>query len=192
VAQYKGTIIFSGGDSGWTETYYLLASTPSGAATNLLAVIADRVAIMHSTLLVISAHISDVTIRGDSIVVLSTPEPGDAVDATGYLTLDSAVVVKWQVGVFNRNKTFIRGIPNGQQLDGFTNFDLTFSGLLSTYFATVIANCVFPVTVRNLTPPPAYNVVSYSPPTAGAPNPRIGRRKSGRPIGLPRGRRVAP
>jgi hypothetical protein len=192
MAQYKGLLVFNGGRQGWTETYYLLGSTASAAALNLLAVVATREAILHQTLIILAGTISDVHERGDSMVVLSEPSLGDAVDPTGYIPLDMAVLIKWQVGIFNRNKTYLRGIPLGQQTDGATEFSFTFLGLLNDYFTSVIANCLFPVTVRNPTPPPNYTVSSYAPATSGSPNAVIARRKCGRPIGLPRGRRVAP
>lgn len=192
MAQYKGTIVFIEGLHGWTESYYLLASTPSGAAANLTAVAAARLAILESDLILQSASISDVAVRGDSTPVITVPAPGGFESATGYLDLDVSLLMKWQVGVFNRNKTYLRGIPLTMTLDGLYVPTAPYTTALNAYINAVMANCVLPVTSRNPAPPPTYLITSYQPILEGAVNQRLARRKSGRPIGQPRGRRIAP
>jgi hypothetical protein len=192
MAQYKGVLFFAGGINGWTETYYPVASTPAGAAVNLLAIATARVDILHTACFIGRATISDVIIRGDSTSILSTPEPGTSVDVAGFLDLDCALIVRWQVGVYARNKTFIRGVPVGQTFDMIYDPTVGYSAAFANYISVVIANSVMPITTRNPTPPPNYNIVAYASITAGMINGRLGRRKSGRPSDLPRGRRVAP
>ena len=192
MAQYQGIVVFGAVNNGWTEKYYLLASSPAGAAGNLLAVIADRLAMLHVDCVVQTAFISDVATRGDSIQIVGASEPGTAAGATGFLDLDLALLIKWQVGVYLRNKTFVRGVPLVQQLNGVWTFVSGYGSLVETWIATVLSNCVFPITTRNLTPPPNYIKASYAAATDGITNPLVARRKTGRPFGLPRGRRIAP
>ena len=190
--QYQGIVVFAGGLNGWTEKYYLLASSASGAAANLLAVIAERLTFLHSLCSVQTAFISDVAIRGDSIQIVGAVEPGGYTDATGFVDLDIALLVRYQVGVFSRNKTYLRGLPASTLVNGVWVFGSSFTTILGIFFAAVQTNCVMPVTTRNPTPPPNYIPASYAAIAGFQTNPRPARRKSGRPFGLPRGRRVAP
>lgn len=192
MAQYKGTIFFQAASNGWTERYFMNGSSQSAAIAALTSVIVDRLPILHVSCSVVAATISDIAIRGDSIQVIGSAEAGTFVDATGYLDVDNALLVKWEVGVFSRNKTFLRGIPNGQQLDGVYTPTSPFTALMFAYTGAVFSNCFFPIIIGpNPTPPPKY-LYTYGPASDFTLNHRIARRKSGRPFGLPRGRRVAP
>jgi hypothetical protein len=192
VAQYKGIVFFSGGFGGWSERYFLLSSTPAGALTNLAAVYNARKAILHEDCGIGPAYISDVAIRGDSMPYLVAPSAGTFADALGFLDLDVCFIIKWQVGVFTRNKTFVRGVPLSMTLNGETNFTVPYAALVNDWTNAVEANCVMPITMRNPTPPPNYIPTSYAPILAGNLVTTLARRKTGRPFGLPRGRRVAP
>jgi hypothetical protein len=192
MAQYKGTLFFQATPNGWTERYFMNASTLSDASAALLSVIVGRLPILHEDCSIVAATLSDIAIRGDSFNVLSVGEVGSAVDTTGYVDVDNALLIKWQVGVFQRNKTFLRGIPNGQQRDGVYAPSLPYIALVNTYAGDVLANCVFPAPgPLNPSPPPKY-LYSYVPGLSYSLKTRLARRKSGRPFGLPRGRRVAP
>jgi hypothetical protein len=189
---YSGLLFFVMGSAGWTEKYYLLGSNLTAAAANLVAVANARFPILHSDGVILTGTISEMSTRGDSTTVFSIPKVGTAVDTAGWLQTDVAVLVKWQVGVYNRNKTFVRGIPVGQTGANEYIPTLTFIGLMSTYLSAVVANCQMPITSVNPTPPPARTITSFMSITNGAPAAVLHRRKSGRPFGLPRGRRVAP
>ncbi len=192
MAQYKGTLFFLAGPNGWTERYFLNAISLGDASSALLSVIVGRLPILHETCAIVAATISDIAIRGDSFSLLSAQENGSFVDATGYLDVDVALLVKWQVGVFSRNKTFLRGIPLGQTFDGGYSPSFTYIPLMTTYATDVLVNCFFPIPgALNPTPPPKY-LYTYGPASTYSIKTRLARRKSGRPFGLPRGRRVAP
>jgi hypothetical protein len=167
-------------------------SSQGAASSALLSVVADRLPILHTACQIVAATISDIAIRGDSIPLIGVAESGTFVDTTGYVDVDVALLIKWTVGVFSRNKTFIRGLPNGQQLDGVYTPTSPYSALVFAYAGAVFANCFFPIPgALNPTPPPKY-LYSYGPASDFTVNHRLARRKSGRPFGLPRGRRVAP
>jgi hypothetical protein len=192
MAQYKGTIFFQAGSNGWTERYYMNGSSQSAAGAALLSVVVGRLAILHTGCQIVAATISDIAIRGDSIALIGVAEAGTFADTAGYLDVDVALMIKWEVGVFTRNKTFLRGIPIGQTLDGNYNPTSPFSSLLNTYTVDVFSNCFFAIPgMLNPTPPPKY-LYSYGPASDFVVGHRLARRKSGRPFGLPRGRRVAP
>jgi hypothetical protein len=192
MAQYKGTIFFTAGTNGWTERYFMNGSSLGTASAALLSVIADRLPILHTACEIVAATISDIAIRGDSVPLIGVSEAGTAVDTTGYLDVDNAVLVKWTVGVFSRNKTFLRGIPNAQQSSGVYDPASPFTTNFAAWAGSVLANCFFAIPgALNPTPPPKY-IYSYGPASDYTVNHRIARRKSGRPFGLPRGRRIAP
>jgi len=192
VAQYQGVLFFQASFSGWTEKFYLLSSTPAGAALNLINIANARVVFLEKFIGIIAGVISDVAIAGDSQSVFSTTKLGEVTDANGFTPLDIAVIVKWHVGVFSRNKTFLRGMGASQTPNGGFTPDIATVADLNTWFTVVMANAVFPVTVRNTTPPPTYKVTGYAAATSASYNESCGRRKTGRPLGLPRGRRIAP
>jgi hypothetical protein len=170
----------------------MLGSSAGAAGAALITVITARLTILHTSCEVVAAGVSDIAIRGDFTPVIGTAESGTAADTTGYLDVDNALLIKWTVGVFSRNKTFVRGIPNGQQLDGSYTPTSGYIALINSWAGVVMTNCLFAVPgALNPTPPPKY-LYSYSAATDYTANHRIARRKSGRPFGLPRGRRVAP
>lgn len=191
MAQYKGTLFFIGPGQGWTESYGMKDSTPAGAISQLLDVAAARSHILHTNLLIQDGRISDVAIKGDSTPALGEAIIGTAVDTAGYLDLDVALMTKWQVGVFSRNKTFVRGIPVGQTIDG----DIFMTGPFATSYANwvdaIIANCLMYAQTSPPVPPPPFPK-SWQVILAGAAAPGLHRRKTGRPFGQPRGRRVTP
>jgi hypothetical protein len=192
MAQYKGTIFFQAASSGWTERYFLNGSNQTSASAALLSIIVGRLGILHVGCEIVAATISDISIRGDSLPVVGVAESGIFADATGYLDVDVAVLVKWSVGVFTRNKTYLRGIPNGQQENGTYMPTTPFITAMTTFAGDVLANAFFAIPgALNPTPPPKY-VYSYGPAADYIINHRLARRKSGRPFGLPRGRRIAP
>jgi hypothetical protein len=193
MAQYKGTIFFqaNSGLSGWTEILYPAATSPGAAGAAMLAVVALRKAILHVDCAITNVTISDVAISGDSIILLGDPVQGTATGVEGYLPLDSALLIRWTVDVFTRNKTYVRGIPAHTVVDGLCIFPVLFLGSLDAWLEGVQANCVFKgINTINDTPPPA-RIVGYKPASNGVAVAKIARRKVGRPFGLSRGRRLA-
>ncbi len=192
MAQYKCTLFFTASTEGWTERYFPNASDLASAITAMNVVIPTRMDLSTTEIELQAAALSDVAIRGDSVPFLATPLFGTITDATGYVDVDIALLAKWQVGVFTRNKTFLRGIPNGEQSDGTLQPSLGYLGAINSYQNAVIANCLMPAILSpNPTPPPKYLYI-YSAILAGTIKSNLARRKTGRPFGLPRGRRVAP
>jgi hypothetical protein len=193
MGQYKATYFFqsTNGLSGWTEIFYPLASTPGAAGAAAIAAANLRKEILHADCSIVQIALSDVSISGDSLSLLGAPIEGTVVDTTGYLDLDSAVLVKWTVGVWNRNKTYLRGFPVSATKDGKYTFAIGINDALDAWILGVIPNFVFRGRfIPNLTPPPAYSI-GYQPATDGRAQAKLARRKAGRPFGLSRGRRLA-
>ena len=189
--QYQGKIFFRGGDQGWSEIYYPMGASIGAAAANMLTLLPTRLAILQASCSAVQMEVSQLGLRGDSTVVLGSVSPGTWPSIAGYLSLDVAVLVRYQVGLFTRNKTFLRGIDVLQTDNGNFTPTTPFTALVNTFLNTLLANFVFQLTTINPTPPPARLFV-YLSATSAAINVKLARRKAGRPFGLRVGRRIAP
>lgn len=191
MARYRGTLIFSSGSHGWTESYYLIGSDQTSAVADLVAISIARINILHTNCILTGGYVSDIAVRGDSITAVSVASVGTFVDTTGFLDVDLALLIKWFGGGFSRNKTFLRGVPNGQQTSGRFTPTGPYTTALTSYQTAVQAHAV----VRQLRPghaiPPIPSDYIFVTITSATLNVIIARRKSGRPLGLPRGRRLA-
>jgi hypothetical protein len=189
---FQGLVFFGAPPlSGWTEKYWLNYPDYTTAALALGEVCTLRLGILHTSVTLITATISDPTVRGDAFPVPGIGGFGTAVDLAGFMPPDYCINVEWQVGVYTRNRTFVRGWPVGEQQDGFLTPSSGSTTALNDWTSIVIANCVFKQTIPNPTPPPN-RLVSFPPATAAFARNGLVRRKTGRPFGLPRGRRIAP
>lgn len=191
--QYKGTIFFqsNSGSSGWTEIFYPAPLTSAGAAANLLAAVALRKEILHIDCAITNVTMSDIAISGDSTILLGAPVQGTATGTEGYLPLDSALLIRWTVDVFTRNKTYVRGLPAHTVVDGLYTFPVGFNDDLDAWIAGIESRMVFKgINTVNDTPPPA-RIVGFKPASNGVAVAKIARRKVGRPFGLSHGRRLA-
>ena len=192
MAQYRGTVFFTWTDFGWTESYYLIGSAPGSAGTNLVNIVNARMALSRSDVIATRAVISDVAIRGDAILQAGFPIVGTNADLGTTQIPDVCLLVKWKVGVYNRNKTFLRGYPLLEGPAGAYSPSIGYPAAVTTYFNAVMANAVMKEpTGLNPTPPPKLLYV-YATVLGGVIDTLVHRRKTGRPFGLPRGRRVAP
>jgi hypothetical protein len=188
---FRGTLFFVGGLSGWTESYYLTGADLNWATTDLNEIILARMPLLHSSCGLVNATVSDTSIKGDSLSTISVYEPGTGVDATGYLDFDLALCVKWRAGNFQRCKTFLRGCPNGEFQFGKFKPTPAFTTLLDAYITVIMGSAQVRQLKVTHPSPPTKDDYEFVPITAGTPNVDIARRKTGRPSGLPRGRRLA-
>lgn len=191
MGQFRGTLFFVGGQSGWTENYYVKGAMASEASASLLAILAPRLALLHSACGVVGAHVSDTTIRGDAVQVIFEYQPGTYVDATGYLDLDLALLVKWSAGNFNRCKTFLHALGNHNFSFGKYTPVVGTDALVFAYEDAVSLNAVARQLKYPHAVPPTPADYEYLAILTGTTNANIARRKVGRPSGLPRGRRLA-
>lgn len=191
MGQFKGTMFFVGGQGGWTESHFVKGAAIEDATTSLTNIITARLPILQTFCGIINATISDTTIRGDSTNIITAYEPGTYTDTSGYLDLDLALLIRWQGGSFNRCKTFLRGM-------GANNFNsgkyVPFTGTatkVADYVDAVVLNSVLRQLKAVHAVPPVPSDYEYVANLGGVPNIPIARRKTGRPTGLPRGRRLA-
>ena len=192
MAQYKGTLFFHWEDFGWTESYFAVNSATGAAQSNILTIATARMALSRPDVICDRGIISDIAIRGDAIEIPGFPIVGTNADAGTTQIPDIALLMKWKVGVYNRNKTFLRGYPLMEGPAGGYTPSLGYPALVTAYVDAVKVNAVMKEpTGDNPTPPPKLLYV-FAPVLAGTITQLVHRRKTGRPFGQPRGRRVAP
>jgi hypothetical protein len=189
--QLRGTLWFTAGNSGWTESYYLNGPDYSTGLTQLSAIASARLALLQLSCSIVHAIVSNIYVRGDAFFVGSAVGPGTFPTETEYMPPDYALQVTWQGGAYARNRTFLRGFPLNQQTDGAYTPTSGFTTAFGTYENAVISNCYLRQYVPNPTPPPAM-VYQFNAVLVGTIKVLLARRKTGRPFGLPRGRLVAP
>jgi hypothetical protein len=190
--QGRGTLFLTDLTGGWSESYYFADTDYPTCANDLIAVANKRKDILHESIAITHAVVSNIDIRGDAYLVPGANGPGTITDADGYAPLDNAIMVTYTVGVYSRNRSFLRGFPISQQIDGFYAPTTPFSTAMTAYINQVILLCLFRQTVPNPDPPPPATVVQYNAALRAAVSDKIGRRKTGRPFGAPRGRLIAP
>jgi len=190
--QGRGTLFFSNNQSGWSESYFFNSLSYADCATALISIANARLDFLHTSISINHAYVSNIVVRGDAILVPAALGDGTFVDTDGYVGLDYALLATFSVGVFSRNRTFLRGLPIGQQTDGFYTPTTPFSTAVTAWVAQVLESCVFRQRVPNPDTPPPPTVIQYNPPSRCTLSPQLARRKTGRPFGLPRGRLIAP
>ncbi len=189
--QGRGTLFFSGGSSGWTESYYLIGPDYSTCLTQLAAIAAARKAILQLDCSIVHAFVSNIYVRGDSFPTNSANGVGTWPTSPAFMPLDYAIQMTWTGGVYSRNKTFLRGFPIEMQTDGAYLPTSPYATAVSNYELEIVTNCYIRQLVPNPTPPPAM-IYQFVAVLGGSPRFGLARRKTGRPFGLPRGRLIAP
>jgi hypothetical protein len=189
--QAQGTFFFQAGNAGWTEKYYLTGPDYTTCVTQMNSIATVRLAVTQLNVSIVNCTVSNIYVRGDSFPAPLATGPGTWPSSAEYCPLDYAILFKWTVGVFSRNKTFFRGFPLVEQTDGNYLPSSGYQTAMDAYVGGVLSECVFRSTVPNPTPPPATLVV-FSPASQGLPNFQLARRKVGRPFFQPRGRLIAP
>lgn len=167
---------------GWSEIYYPFGVTYDSALTAISPVISARVAILPGDCIYTYLRISDVNVRGDAYVVprhiAGTWESG------GSLFPDVALMIRQEATPLYRSNRYLRTVPSDQITDGVLTITPAYNTLLTAYYTEIIANTQH---ARRTSPVPPK--LTESNITACVLR-GIHSRKTGRPFGLPRGRRL--
>lgn len=111
MATYKGTMIFNQGRAGWSESWYLQASSHQQAADKLQTVGPTRMKLLGGGASIEYWRVSDVAILGDSAIVVTN----EWALSTGVTSADEpwdAVYVRVEAGPLYRRQMWLRGIPD--------------------------------------------------------------------------------
>lgn len=185
----KATIFFDSTDSeGWSEKFYLTGADLTTIRGFLDTILPLRLAMLHTSFRAVYARVSDVAVKGDSLLTtVALPAFGTYTPAAGITQLEAntAILAELFASPLIKNRMFLRGLSsdvvNGREYTGITGWETAFTA----WGGGLIANgCV----ARHRTaigPPPTYSyttITTVSTVKATA-------RKPGRPFGLPVGRR---
>lgn len=189
--QAKGTFFLQAGNAGWTESYYLTGPDYTSCVVQMNSLATVRLAVTQLNVSIVNATVSNIYVRGDSFPAPLATGPGTWPTTAEYCPLDYALLFKWTVGIYSRNKTFFRGFPLAEQSDGTYLPSSGYQTAMDAYIGGVLSECVFKQSVPNPTPPPT-NLIQFNPASQGLINFYLARRKVGRPFFQPRGRLIAP
>lgn len=191
---YRWSSYFQTKDNeGWSENYYLTAADIASAAGLASANIAPRMALSPNNVDMVYGKVSDVAIKGDSLIVLpmsgSYPFVGTYTETpTGcFLEANTALLIEILAGATHKNRVFLRGLSldvvTGREFlnpSGFATAINAWTSYLSS--GVLVRTEVVPHTV-----PKTY---TYTP-SDNAYVKGVTARKPGRPFDLPRGRKFA-
>lgn len=192
MANFKCSFFFETPDAeGWSESFYLAGATIDVVEPNLTTVILPaRLAMLPTDMQMIYGRVSDVTVKGDSLVCNTPfPKPG-TYDFTGFSLLEAntALLAILFATPLIKNRIFIRGLSSdvvaGREYQAPSAFDTAFT----SWGSALLANGLVARHRTAVGPPPTY---SYTAVTTVSVN-KATARKPGRPFGLPVGRRRHP
>jgi hypothetical protein len=182
---YKGSLFYSLGAFGWSENYWLEASTYSAAGVTLDNINDDRLALCHSAVTAVRGRVGDPGTRGDAyLVTLSTTHGTYSTAPTATsMPVDVCLGYRFSAASVYFQSRWLRAVP----IDQFPNGVFTPTGP----FLAALANWDTELTAftflnaKNKNPPPP--TIQLNPTNSifiGIRN-----RKTGRPFGQPVGRR---
>lgn len=191
----QATIFFGApGKIGWTERYFLNALTYEQAKTDTDNLVDVRRALSTSDLSLAYVRISDVGIKGDSVVSVSPGINGtfpDVVNGPGNTEPWTALNIRLEGGTLYRGRKFIHGLPQALMGGSFFTPSADWTNLFTAYVALLKSACCLYVRDKTVAQPAA-----PMPPIMvkqGITNVLIigtTTRHVGRPFGLQVGRRL--
>lgn len=181
-------------NEGWSENFIVNATDIAAAASQASASIVHRMALSPNNVDMVFGKVSDVSIKGDSLIVL--PATGTypfigtwAEDPTGaYLEANTALLIEIVTATGKKNRVFLRGLSldvvTGREFKNPTGYEAA----LTTWMGD-LAGSDRMVRTQNKphTHPPTYTYTAASE----AHFRHVTARKPGRPFGLPVGRKFA-
>jgi len=190
MATYRLSIFFlSADDEGWTENYYLNASSLPAAATQLDLMMNTRAPLMCNKFKMVDGRASDVTVRGNVQFTSNTlPVVGTYALPTGKTALEAntALVCRFSATPPRFALVYLRGLSSAQIAGREKVVESVWDSSFSTWHNFVSAGTF---QARHRVTPPPHATYSYSTITAYSGN-IVSARKPGRPFGLLVGRRT--
>jgi len=181
-------------DEGWSESFYLQGTDLAACKTIADTILTQLLALRDPTQTMVWARVSDVAVKGDSLLLsgpTAFPCAGTYTPGAGAKNLeaDSAIKLRLNATASIKNLIFLRGLTTdaltGRSYQPVTAFDTAFNNLLTQIVTTT------PVYVRHRTsvgPPPTYSYTVINEAVVVG----VTSRKPGRPFGIVRGRRTIP
>lgn len=131
---------------GWSESYYLKANTLAGAKTNLNALVTARQPMLHSSIDIDYANVSQLGVTRDSYIVINGPLSGsDTVAADAPNRLNDAILLRQESQSGRICNRYIHGVPDNAVVNNayVASGNATWDGLLTDYITALKANAGF-------------------------------------------------
>jgi len=191
---FKASFYLNSNDAeGWSENFYVSEADINTAATTAAGYIAPRMALSANNIHMVFGKVSDVTVKGDSLIVLpmsgNYPFVGTYTESPAgcFLEANTALLIELLAGATKKNRIFLRGLT----LDVVTGRELLSPSGWASGFATWLTFIKTHFQVRKQvvphTTPPTYTYTDAD----NAYFQRVTARKPGRPFGEPRGRKFS-
>lgn len=185
---YFATAFINFDNVGWAEVYPLKLANTSALITQWNAIITARLPLLGTDAQIVGDRLSDSDVKGDSIPSgIVYPKPGTG-GSVCFPQFDIGLRIKVTDATFiHRGNRWYRGIPTADFTGGAFVPTTGFNTALAA-FEVALTGSVLCIAnkIKGAIAPPFYNfiqVTQFFPPIDGKKN-------TGRPFGLPRGRRL--
>lgn len=183
------TYFFQVSNYGWSETYYVSASTPAAAELSWQTIATARLAMAPPDCFMSNGRISDVNVKGDSYPLTSTFPLTGAYAHSGGLTSalgQNCLRTLFNAGPLKRANRFLHGIPANQYTATAYLPTADFTPLLDSFLTAVQSGCGCITRIPGAVASPFWSYTAYT----GYDVYGGDFRKVGRPFGQPVGRRL--
>lgn len=185
---WVGKVYFGGVDQGWSESYWMQATTSAAAKTALAAVITARKACLHTVYDILYSYVSQLGVNRDSFIVGGTVVNGsDTVVANIPEDAAIALLLRQESAEGNICNRYLHGVPK----PSVVNREYIVGGVAA--FDTALAAYITALTASTgyLKKTPANPGFTYTIETWGTIVTRgATRHKVGKPFDLSHGRRA--
>jgi hypothetical protein len=179
---FKGTVFFACRNYGWTENWWIEATTYATALGSLTNIAQARLPMMTPDCSIPAMRVSLPGTKGASFNNIA-PNVGTFTSPNGTTTAFTALLISLRGGDIYKAQHYLHGIPDQEEVSGQYAPDATFLSAYNTFASVVRANAV--MYGKNRNPPPAAKVVI---PITLVVAERLVEHKVGRPFGSPHGR----
>jgi len=107
-------MFLSGTIQGWSESYYLKGTTKTAALAQAATLVTARKAMLHESITLDYAMVSDIGVNRDSYIAISSPQEGDSTVTTWSPNrLQDAILLRQQTATGKVSNRYIHGVPDG-------------------------------------------------------------------------------
>lgn len=186
--RYMATMFINYANVGWSESYPMLETDAPTAVTEWGHIVTARLPLLGTDAEIVGDRISDTDIKGDSIPSGQVyPKPGTG-GSVCFPQFDIGLRIKVTESTFtHRGNRWYRGIPTVDFTGGVFTPTAGFNTALAAFQTALTTNHVCIASrIHGAVAPPFYNyylIGTFFPPVDDS-------KKTGRPFGLARGRRL--
>jgi hypothetical protein len=131
---------------GWSESYYLKGTTLAAAKVNLNALVTARLPMLHSSIDIDYANVSQLGVNRDSYIVINGPQAGtDTITADAPNRLSDAILLRQESLGGRICNRYMHGVPDNAVLNNsyVATGNAAWDALLTAYITALKANSGF-------------------------------------------------